>query len=363
MSEREPYLYPSYLNDHSSLLFMSPESDSFPVGGGQDAQQWSPTSLDDWELDVIPPSDLPAPTPVFGEQPYDDDPYPFSNIQVMQNHHIPSINIDTTVPLSHLNMNTRGLSSPVSTTPLTPGFVSPSQPGYSSSPSLLAVTPPTPAVTLGPAHDTFPVYSPSTPVSPFGSQHPPWPIPKPGPSPEIEHPLTFSPFQRGPMVPQKRYKPHTSSDRRRYVDEVNLEPSIHFYMQNPDEAGIPLKDAMHGRFARLHSRDEPMFQERGPSISVRINWPGYQPWSRQIPTRDFRNPPGPITRAKLAKNVAKSVARFIVEHKGRQMEEDGDIAWLVGPGKIDVFDLVLVRLDHVSKGSWQAQLQLFRPRS
>jgi hypothetical protein len=47
------------------------------------------------------------------------------------------------------------------------------------------------------------------------------------------------------------------------------------------------------------------------------------------------------------------------------MEEDGDPIWSVGPGsqKIDVFDLVLVRLDHVSKGSWQAQLQLFRPRS
>ena len=25
MSERESYLYPHYLNDHSSLLFMSPE--------------------------------------------------------------------------------------------------------------------------------------------------------------------------------------------------------------------------------------------------------------------------------------------------------------------------------------------------
>ena len=49
------------------------------------------------------------------------------------------------------------------------------------------------------------------------------------------------------------------------------------------------------------------------------------------------------------------------EHKGRPMEEDGDLAWLVGPGKIDIFDLVLVRLDHVSKGSWQAQLQLVRP--
>ena len=45
------------------------------------------------------------------------------------------------------------------------------------------------------------------------------------------------------------------------------------------------------------------------------------------------------------------------------MEEDGDPAWAVGPYKIDVFDLVLVRLDHVSKGSWQAQLQLIQPRS
>ena len=44
------------------------------------------------------------------------------------------------------------------------------------------------------------------------------------------------------------------------------------------------------------------------------------------------------------------------------MEEDGDPAWVVGPGKIDVYDLVLVRLDHVSKGSWQAQLQLAHPR-
>ena len=73
------------------------------------------------------------------------------------------------------------------------------------------------------------------------------------------------------MVPQKRYKPHTSSDRRRYVDEVNLEQSISFFMQRPDEEGIPLRDAMHGRFARLLSREEPMFKERGPSISVRIN--------------------------------------------------------------------------------------------
>ena len=51
------------------------------------------------------------------------------------------------------------------------------------------------------------------------------------------------------------------------------------------------------------------------------------------------------------------------EHEGHQMEEGGDLAWLVGPGKIDVYDLVLMRLDHVSRGSWQAQLRLDWSRS
>jgi hypothetical protein len=49
------------------------------------------------------------------------------------------------------------------------------------------------------------------------------------------------------------------------------------------------------------------------------------------------------------------------EHQGRPMEEDGEPIWAVGGRKIEVNDLVLVRLDHVSKGSWQAQLQLLHP--
>jgi hypothetical protein len=121
-----------------------------------------------------------------------------------------------------------------------------------------------------------------------------------------------NPAGRGQLVPQKRYRPHTTSDRRRYVEEVELEPPIEFTTLRPEMDAFSLADAIAGKFATLAHRDDPMFNERGPSISVRINWPGYNSWSRQIPTRDFRNPPGPITRAKLAKNVAKSVARFIV---------------------------------------------------
>ena len=41
----------------------------------------------------------------------------------------------------------------------------------------------------------------------------------------------------------------------------------------------------------------------------------------------------------------------------------GDTAWAVGPRKIDGFDPVLARPDHVSKASWPVQLQLSCPRN
>ncbi|KLO19283.1 hypothetical protein SCHPADRAFT_818339 [Schizopora paradoxa] len=165
------------------------------------------------------------------------------------------------------------------------------------------------------------------------------------------------------MVPQTRYRPHTSSDQRRYVDEIRLQDPIHFLVSTSqgNKPGIALRDAITSKFMRLVDRDEHLFQGCGPSISVRLSWTGYQPWSRQIPTRDFRSPPGPITKSKLAKNVAKSVQRFIEEHKDREMEPGSDTRWAVGPGKIDVDDLLLVRMEHVSMGSWQAILHINRP--
>ncbi|KAJ7253233.1 hypothetical protein C8J57DRAFT_1008839, partial [Mycena rebaudengoi] len=81
-----------------------------------------------------------------------------------------------------------------------------------------------------------------------------------------------------------------------------------------------------------------------------------------ISTKDFRSPPGPITRAKLAKNVAKCVQRFIQESHGQPMEDDAYARWRVGPGpnQIKLEDLVLVTIHHVSMGSWQPHLRLRR---
>jgi hypothetical protein len=170
----------------------------------------------------------------------------------------------------------------------------------------------------------------------------------------------------GPFIPQQMYKPHTNSDRRRYVEEIDLDAPIYFWMDNPGECGISLSDALHSRVRRLVNRDQTVFEGRGPSVSIRLEWPGYRQWSRQIPTRDFRTPPGPITKAKLAKNVAKCVQRFIAERQNHLLEDETYSRWRVGQTGsgneyIKLEDLILVSMHHVSMGSWQPQLRLARP--
>lgn len=66
------------------------------------------------------------------------------------------------------------------------------------------------------------------------------------------------------------YRPHTTSDRRRYVEEVRLEAPIVFELQNPQQSGISLRDALTSRFMRLVGRDDLMFEQRGPSVSIRL---------------------------------------------------------------------------------------------
>lgn len=66
------------------------------------------------------------------------------------------------------------------------------------------------------------------------------------------------------------YKPHTISDQRRYVNEVDLDRPIYFWMENPSECGISLSDALHSRVRRLLDREQTVFEGRGPSVSIRL---------------------------------------------------------------------------------------------
>ena len=79
----------------------------------------------------------------------------------------------------------------------------------------------------------------------------------------------------GPFVPQPMYRRHTNSDRKPYVEEIELEAPIYFIMDCPAEYGILLSDALHSRVKRLWNRDQLVFQGRGPSVSIRLEVGGH----------------------------------------------------------------------------------------
>jgi len=66
------------------------------------------------------------------------------------------------------------------------------------------------------------------------------------------------------------YKPHTTSDRKRYVEDVLLEPPIYFYVEHSGQCGISLHDALHSRVKNLVNREQVVFEGRGPSVSIRL---------------------------------------------------------------------------------------------
>ena len=79
--------------------------------------------------------------------------------------------------------------------------------------------------------------------------------------------------RNGTVIPQLMYRPHTQSDRRRYVEEVSLQEPIYFYAHN--ELGISLPDVLHSRVKHLEAREETVFHGRGPSVSIRLEVRGY----------------------------------------------------------------------------------------
>lgn len=130
------------------------------------------------------------------------------------------------------------------------------------------------------------------------------------------------------FIPQILYQPRGETDREKYVYTAILSPPILFYAENSSELGIALDEI---QTRRLRDKDDVVLQGCGRSISVRIEvchepcdlavadwlelvdkqWPGYRSWNAQLLTRDYRNPPGPIIKAKLAINLARCIRRFM----------------------------------------------------
>ena len=74
------------------------------------------------------------------------------------------------------------------------------------------------------------------------------------------------PGRRG-IVPQPTYfTPRTQSA----MDPAQLQEPIMFYQTNPDRCGFSCSEALLCRISHLVGRDEPVFTECGPAVSLRI---------------------------------------------------------------------------------------------
>ncbi|KAF9223033.1 hypothetical protein BS17DRAFT_150154 [Gyrodon lividus] len=162
------------------------------------------------------------------------------------------------------------------------------------------------------------------------------------------------------FVPQIIYQPHSQGDKERYVALAALCHPIIFRADNWPEWGVPLESLLSKQPVRLFEGNGPVLTSCGPSISIRMQWPGYQPCHKQIATRDYTPTRRPISKFKLAKLVAKCIKYFMQTMSQQPMEVSSDRRWRVGPLDITVDDVILVSLHHISQGSWQPQLRLRR---
>jgi len=165
------------------------------------------------------------------------------------------------------------------------------------------------------------------------------------------------PVNYGTVVPQGLWVPHTNTDRRQHVAEAPLQMPI-FFEDTNGTLGITLEAAASGRCHGL--LDAQCFAPLGNKTTthIRVAWPGYFEFRRQVQTRDETSHRNPITLYRFAYHIGRSVDAFLQNRR-----PDGghpDPRWRIGEGRILPQDIIIIGAIHVSSGSWQPILQLNR---
>jgi len=114
--------------------------------------------------------------------------------------------------------------------------------------------------------------------------------------------------------------------------------------------GIPLAKALAKDFTGLERKDTPAFQQPvGIKSSIRINWPGYADYTRQLTINSVEKGK-PTILALLAHLVAKEMQRFI---DGNANMTGKDRKWQLNSPAVNMNTLLLTEVRHVSAGSIQ----------
>ncbi|KAF9650499.1 hypothetical protein BDM02DRAFT_1381798 [Thelephora ganbajun] len=196
-----------------------------------------------------------------------------------------------------------------------------------------------------------------------------------GPTPFYHSPSSVPVTSSSPLQPVVSHRPSVSTNppdyawvpQRQYALTAHHSTPAHpiVFNVNSGEPGIRLSAALNRKFAHLRDRDDLVFESsKSPTITMRLEWPGYMSWSRQVRILDSRSVRQSISREKLAYEVAKTVSAFAQPQNRKRSSAEGalcrDRTWDIGEGGLGLDDLVLVRVENVSKGSWQPQFLMHR---
>ncbi|KAH9066672.1 hypothetical protein EDB87DRAFT_1553800 [Lactarius vividus] len=156
----------------------------------------------------------------------------------------------------------------------------------------------------------------------------------------------------GTVVPQTLWAPHHTADFKQHVEDADLQLPI-FFIHGNGSLGLSLDDAANGRCRTL--RDANAHAQLGGKTTthIRISWPGYQDFKRQVQIRDETTAHNPITVARFAQHVGRSVDAFLSENL-----ISSDLRWEIGNSGINRANIRVIGAVHVSAGSWMPILQL-----
>ncbi|KAH9048201.1 hypothetical protein EDB84DRAFT_1458940 [Lactarius hengduanensis] len=162
---------------------------------------------------------------------------------------------------------------------------------------------------------------------------------------------------RGTVVPQTLWSPHATVDRRQQVD---LQLPI-FFESTDGRLGISLEASVAGQCYGLRDASYPAQLGDRTSTNLRIAWPGYREFKRQIPVRDETSAHSPITIAALAHRMGQAVDAFLqVRELDHGSSDDRRELWKIGQGGIRRDDVVIIGAINDSTGSWMPIVQLNR---
>ncbi|KAF8257745.1 hypothetical protein EI94DRAFT_1817032 [Lactarius quietus] len=179
-----------------------------------------------------------------------------------------------------------------------------------------------------------------------------------GASPGVDTPLLDHSIEEtyGTVVPQRRWFPVDQMDFQRHVVEAVLQLPV-FFVNRDGSIGFSLSDILRGCDRDLRNRNA--FAPLGGRVTthVRILWPGYRDWKRQIATRDDTRDRNPITVARFMRHVGTSVDKFFKECMSNDIAST-DRRWQIGMHGINQSHVKVIGVVHVSAGSWMPIIQI-----